>query len=345
MNIPFKRFVVAMLLYGHDYAYVLQKLKAFGYFAADEDIDNIYKDMISQMPESLSEKLSKKIKFDMDNDLDSQWAKQLGVFEFCDYIQNKKKDSERKNYFKWFDDCLWIHDHSEAVVLVNIFMFNGEPIESIADILSFRYRKKITADALRKYVEIFWDFEKLSGPDVLHFCRTMRNSSLVIRKMRSGQSIAMACNDESDNGCDVDITMHDNEYLKWKIGYHDIKIPTANDVMSMVQRDSYFKMKEAMSMLHSIESEEEQSDSDQFGSTTITRKRKRNVEEVRVKAVKQWFDIYIKASEKVTDKNVDKDFFERMDQLELEFGDFEGDKIISVDDFKDIADDISGDMR
>lgn len=341
-TIPFKKFILTLLFFGHDASFISNKLKSFGYIYHPSDISEMFVDIKSIMSPKMKEHLEQSQPLDINNEAHRSWLMYFKVFDLYHYISTKN-DPSRPPYFKWFDDCLWVHNYQEAMSLVNIFIFNDEPLESIAAILYFRYRKKMSVDALQKYKEYFWNTENLTAPEAFKYCKPFQENAMIIRRMRTGEVAVSVQDIDRDNSVDLPVLLQDSEYIKWKIGYQDVKVPTTRDFLQQVQRDSYFKFYETMQMARSAEAEEEVADSDQFGSTTTTRKRFRNVEENRAKLARQWLDIYLKAQVSMPSDNVgDDNFFERMDQLELKFHDY--DKIALISENYDILEDISGDM-
>jgi len=68
-------------------------------------------------------------------------------------------------------------------------------------------------------------------------------------------------------------------------------------------------------------------------------------EEQRAKAAKHWMELFVKADSSIpSGSNKSDEFFEKMNQLELDFGDME-EKIVSIDNAQDILKDIKSDLR
>ena len=343
-TIPFKKFIIMFLLFNKNTTYIIDKLKDFGYFIKEQDIVDILNELRTIMPPSLSEILNANGIFDSTNELHIQWLQQLGVFEFYDFTLRKDKGKDPPNYFNWCQNCLWIHGYKDIMCLINILLFNEESFEEISDIISFKYKKKIGIECLKLYKEIFWDTNNLTAKEALEYCIPFKDSALIIRKLRSGQTEIYAA-DESDNGSDVPITFHNTNYIKWKIGYKKVEVPTAKDFLNQIKTDSYFKYYEAMNMTRSVDSEDESGDNMKFGTFSRNLSIKKNVEEQRVKIVRNWFDIFLKANEAMPEGGADtKGFFEKMQQLELDFGEVEDEKIVRIEDVPHILEDIKGDM-
>jgi len=342
-NIPFLKFIITLLFFGHDSQFIHNKLKSFGYSIDIEKISNIFIDIKRMMPENIRRIVEDKQPLDINNEKHAGWIRYFKVYELYHYISEMSTSQSPPPYFKWFDDCLWIHNHRDAMCLTNIFIFNKEPLESISAVLYFRYRKQITANALQKYCDYFWDTECLTAPDAFAFCKPFQENASIVRKLRTG-NMAISTDIDRDEGIDLPVLLQDSEYIKWKIGYKDVKVPGAKEFLQSVQRDSYFKFYETMQMTQSAELDEETEDSDEFGNKVISRKRYRNVEESRAKLARQWLDMYVKASENMPGDDKKKDeFFENMNRLELGF--YEDDKIVDIKEHPEMLEDISQDIR
>jgi hypothetical protein len=168
---------------------------------------------------------------------------------------------------------------------------------------------------------------------------------LIVKKMRSGE-VEVYSRDESDDGSDLPVTFHNANYIKWKIGYNkNITVPTAKEFLTRVKTDSYFKYYETMNMSKSIQVDEENGTNAEFGDFSKTFTSKKNVEEQRVKMAKNWLDIFLKVNEVIPENGADtKGFFEKMQQLELDFEEIEEEKIVRIEDVPEILNDIKSDM-
>jgi len=344
-KIPFWRFIVTFILFNKDVPFIVDKLRSFGYNITSDSVSNIFTTLKKTLPESLSKILQEGRIFDINNDSNVQWLKHFGVFEYYDFIIRNKdiKKEDAPDYFKWCEDCLWVHQYKDVMTLMNILIFNGESNEDISKIVMFKYKKKIGSDAIDLYKNMFWDCLSITAKEALFYCIPFQNSALVVRKLRGEVEIERIDN-EAHDGSDVPFTFHDTNYIKWKIGYRDISVPTSRDFMERVKQDSYFKYYEAMNMSQSIESEEETGNNEKIGEFSSTKTIKRNVEEQRAKISKHWLDIYIKAENAMPGENGQgkDDFFDKMNQLEFDFE--EDEKISKIEDMPDVMGDIKGDI-
>ena len=347
-KVPFKRFIMTFLLFNKDISFVIKKLSEFHYHINADEVSDIFSELRESLPEKYKDHVEKKMIFDVNDPGHVEWLKHFGVFEFYDFtVRNSKtREEDAPNYFKWCNECMWIHGYKDVMALINILLFNDESYESISDIITFKYKKKIGVDALKLYNNMFWDIDGISAKEALYFCLPFRNNALIVRKARGGDEIEFSSNDEKDDGSDVPFTFHDSSYIKWKVGYRNIEVPTTRDFLEKVKQDSYFKYYESMNMTQSIEIEEEEGSNDKIGAFNSTKSRRRNVEEQRAKMSKQWLDMYLKANSSLPLDGGEKEesFFERMNQLELDFSET-NEKLASIDDMRDVLNDISGDIN
>lgn len=331
--IPYKRFIISLLFFSKDVKYILEKIKSFNYHVEDQWIIDIFNEIKAVLPPAIVEMLDNKqiVK-------DPEWLKYYGIYELFDYFINKDKSE----YCKWFDDCMWVINNKDVMILINILLFNNEPYESISNIIQFKFKKKLGIDMIGLYQKIFWDCTDMNAKDAFLYCIPFRDSSLIIRELTSGETEIEY--PTADNQCDVPVTFHDINYIKWRIGYKKINPISTKEFLEQVKTDSMYKYYEAMHMNRCAESEDENIDSTLYGHTTTFRNRYKNVEEVKAKLAKQWIDLYMKAEERVpTGVNENDEFFERMNQVSLEFSDNK-ETISLIDEHKDILEDIKGDI-
>lgn len=352
-KIPFKKLIFVYLLRNKKIAEIISKLKKFGYYISEEEVSSIFSELLFMLPESLKRKTENMIEFDISDDKDKELLKKLGIYKFFNFLTNRNNEDLRKDYFKWFDDCLWILNHEDTMSLINIFLFNEEPLDSISTIIKYRYKKIITEDALDLYKSYFWNSDGMSAKEALYFCLSFRDNTLIIKGIKSGSDhlevSALNSKDNAialteDDGSDTSFIFHDNNYIKWKIGYKDLKVPNIRDFMEQIKKDSYFKYYEVMSMSQSVEVEEEDGMNDKIGGYNNKKIKRRNIEEQKVKNAKQWMDMFIKADKSIPDNSDDdseKDFFEKMNGLTLNFDD---EKIMDIRENKDMLNDVKEDV-
>jgi len=341
-KIPFKKFIITLLFCGKDVNEIVDKLKTFHYKVYPEEVSHIFDDVRAVLPASIIDILDTRGLLRLSEEQHIQWLNHFGVFEVYDHILRSAKNvNDPPNYFKWCDDCVWIHTHEDIMSIVNIFLFNDESIETISDVLIVKFKRKVGVDALELYKKIFWDMTEISAKEAMRFCIPFMSNALIIRNFRSGSEIAII-NEASHDGCDVPFHFHDMNYIKWKIGYK-VEPPRPKDFLEKVQTDSMYKYYEAMAMTQSIEIDEETGSND-AGGFDNTKIKRRNVEEMKANAAKKWLDIYVKAKEHMPDDRSDSDdFFKKMSQLELGFDDCK-ESIANIDDLPDVMGDIAGDQ-
>ena len=340
---PFEKFILAFLIAGKDIPTIISKLKEFSYYIEEKEVVEIFEQLKMTVSENLRFKLDSKTPWSIHDKQDIQWLKQLGLMEFYDYLvrRNDKDIVEVPEYFKWFKDCLFIHAHIDIMSLVNIFLFNQEGLDSISDIISFRYHKKIGVEALTLYNKIYWDCSSIDSHAALYYCMPFRKNALIIKNIKYANisTIERLEDDESD-GSDSSFIFHDSSYLKWKIGYKKVEVPGTKDFLEQVKKDSYFKYYEAMNMAQSVEVESEEG-TNSFGPFDRKLTKRRNVEEQRARAAKHWFELFVKADEAAPEgkKEKEEDFLSKMNALEL---DYKEEKIVSIEDNPSILEDLKG---
>lgn len=340
-KIPFKKFIIALLFCGKDINGIVDKLKTFNYYVEAQEVSNIFDEIRAILPESIRDIVNSGNILRVSDESHVEWLNHFGIFEIYDHIVRSAKNINNPPiYFKWCDDCVWIHANKDVMSIVNIFFYNNEPVDTISDVIFVKYRKKIGIEALNLYQKIFWDTTEMCAKAAMKYCIPFRNNALIIRQFRSGSELELLYNSSSD-GCDLPVHFHNMDYIKWKIGYV-VQPPKPKDFLEKVQTDSMYKFYETMSMTQSVETEEEIGENE-MGGFSSTKTKRRNVEEMKANAAKKWLDIYIKAKEHMPDDRSDSDdFFKKMNQLELEFTDCT-EVIANIDDLPDVLGDIAGD--
>ena len=343
-SVPFKRLVQAYLFYGERLPRIMERLQGFDFECTEADLSYILDDCKMGLPESLAKKFNDCLPFNpYTNEIEKQWLQHLGLFEFFDFIMRRKQEvEERPPYFKWFNDCLWILGHRDITCLVNILMFNDDPLDTISDVISCKYRKKIGVEALERYKHIFWDTSAVDAKDAMYFYSPFRKNTLIVKSRPSELEAEISQYQSSDDGVDEQVAFHDSNYIKWKIGYKKLNVPTADDFLEQVKVDSMFKYYEAMNMIRSVEEHAENGFNDKIGQFNLERKIRKNVEEQRIKAAKGWLDLYARAHKAKKPENTgDEDIFKKMSELPMQF---DSEKLLSVNDVPNMLDDIRKDF-
>ena len=343
-KVPFKRFIIAFLFLNKSIPSIIDSLKSFKYYITEQEALEILNELRENLSPDMLDTINNNIPLDLNNEVHIQCLKQFGVFEFCDYVV--RKDSIKKNfptYFQWCETCFWIHKYPDVMSLINLLLFNKEDLDEIIKIIAFKEKKYICKNALTLHQNLFWDVECLTAKEALYHCVPLRDSVLIIKKLKSGLSEVGQFDTDLSDGCEVPVTFHSTNYIKWKIGYPNVVVPNAKEFMEKVKTDSYYKYYEATNMERSNEGAEDDGVNDKFGAYNSKEVKKRNVEEQRALLMKHWMELYLQANEAVPEaKTSDIDFFERMQQMDLDFQ--EGEKIVSIKDFPNILNDIKSDI-
>jgi len=223
-------------------------------------------------------------------------------------------------------------------------MFNDESHSEISAVVGFKYKKKLSSEALERFQSIFWDTSSCTAKDAIMRCSHFKDNTLVIKTLSTGeQDAAIFQNYHKSNGSSVNVVFHPVEYIKWKIGYKKLAPPKPKDFIEAVQTDSYHKYYEAMNMETFVEWSKEESFGGEFGDTEATRINYKNVEDQKARLAKHWFDMYLKAhSAMPEDGESDGSFFDKLDQYALTFDE---EKIANARDVKGLIDDVKGDFH
>ena len=338
-HMPFKLMVKTYLFLGESLHGVIERLNKFGFSAKEEDISIVFEEMKSIVSPSICGKLNDKISIDpYVNEEEKAWLEHDGLFEFFDFVKRRKQNLEAvPQYFKWFNDCLWILSDVEVTTIVNILLFNGDKHETISDLISCKYKKKIGMEALSRYVSIFWNCELSNSKDVLYFYPSFKENALIFKSSEVKKF------DSSNDGIDEEVVFNDSNYIKWKIGYKKIEPPSADDFLEQIKMDSMFKYYEAMHMTKSVEEETEMGSNDKVGAFDSVKTKRRNVEENRIKLAKEWVALYLRAHKAKSPVGItaDEDIFKKMEALEIKFDD---EKLALITDNPQLMEDIKNDM-
>ena len=232
-------------------------------------------------------------------------------------------------------------------IIPNDFVSKHLGKSNISSVIQFKYHKKISVDALSLYKSIYWDTSSISSKEAVLSCIPLRNSSYIVKRLEDGSAEvthAASTMPESDNGFVGDISIMDSKYIKWKIGYkEDIKVPTTKSFMEDVKMDSYMKYKEALYMAKSIEASTDNGEGPE-GPINVTRIKRKNVESERMRLMKGYLDMFIRADEKMPDETTEEEanFFNNLQQVNMRF--IDDDKIMDAKEVENLLDDIAGDM-
>lgn len=326
--------VTALLLAGHRNADVISTCIGFGYKTEADDVRLFFAALKDPTSENIRSILESGQPLRIDDPTHVQWMNHYGVFEIMDFMV-RKDCTDPPEYFKWIRDALWINTNSEIQSLVNILLFNGDDNETVAAVLRYKYRRKISVEAVNFHTLLFFNTDNLSADDVMYRCISLQKSSFVLEKIAGDEVDTVGSRDASTKS---EITrkpvFHDNAYIKWKIGYPDIKPPTAEDFLSRVMSDAANRYYEAGLSAQFAETKAEDGISavtgQSYNNTVIMRK---NSQKEQAKLLSTYAGLYIKAmnAKPSSSSNAAKDVMDRLAQLELKFDD-DCESIMSVDD-------------
>jgi hypothetical protein len=348
MKIPFIKYIINQIFSNKNIQNISEDLGKKHYFITTDEVNEVFKDVLETSSPAIRECLSNRQLLDIENDAHADVLRHYGIYDLYEYSNlGTVAIEDAPKTVKWFEGINWILEYEDVMALVNIFLFNEEPLLSISSVLQFKYKKKISVKALEMYQSIYWDTSLISGKEALRYCKSLRNSSYVVRRFADGELEVIhkeKKNPESSNGYEEPSYMMDTNYIKWKIGYKkDIEIPSTKDFLSSVKMDAMYKYQEALHMEKSIEVDTEEGVGFEGNTIDLTKTKRKNVEAERARLMKNYLDLFIKADDKMPDDNADEEnFFKNLEQINMTFVNKE--KIINIEERPDILDDIKGDM-
>jgi len=347
MLIPYYKYIINQVFYSNKIQNICDDLNKRHFSISYEEVSEIYNDLVNTLPEIVRESVMKREPLSLDIKAHEDILKYYGIYDLYTYtVFKNNRPPEAPYFFKWLDDLDWVMRYEDVMTLVNVLMFNGEPLEGISSVVLFKYKKKVGYDALVMYKELFWDIDVMSAKEAIKYCNMLKNSSYVIRRFVDGEvevEHAEFKSPEDYNGTSQAFYMMDTNYIKWKIGYKsDVKIPDVKDFLNEVKMDSIYKYQEALNMTRVVDVDTEEGEGFQ-GPISITKVKKRNVESERVRLMKSYLDLFIKAEEKMPDDSKEEEsFFKNIQQLNMTF--VNNEKILNVDDDPQILLDVKDDM-
>ena len=347
MIIPFYKYIISQVFNNKNIQYICDDLADKHYNITPDEVNSVYKDVLSTSSPAVLEKLKSSIPLDIEED--AEILEHYDIAEYFEYIvKGTCSVEEMPKHAKWFEAMEWIMDYEDVMALVNLFIFNDEPLLSISSVLQFKYKKKVSVGALTEYKKLYWNTDNISGKEALFYCKSLRSSSYVVRKFADGElevSHREMQFPESSNGYEEPSYMMDTNYIKWKIGYKkkEIEVPTTKDFLEGVKMDAMYKYQEALHMERAHEVDKEEGIGFEGNSIDITRTKRKNVEAERARLMKGYLDLFIKADDKMPEDTADEEsFFKNLQQINMTFENTE--KMINIDERPDILEDIKGDL-
>lgn len=346
MKSPFYKYVICMILSNKNVGDISRLASKRHFIIKEDEVNNIYQDLLSISSDKLVDKLKKKILLDPDDKSDSDIMDYYGVREM--YMNfNYPSQCKEEKFPKWLDDIDWLCKYYDVQTITNIFLFNGEPLDMISSVLQFKYRKKIGIETLKLYKSMFWDVDNISAKEAALYYPTLRNSTYIVRMLTDGYAEvehAEFNSPEEQNGLTTSFAVMESSYIKWKIGYKDVAVPSTKDFLESVKTDAMYKYQESLNMVRSQDVQTENGELVE-GNVNVNRTNKRNTERERATLMKGYLDMFIKADGALPEDTSKEEasFFKNLQQIKMEFANDE--KIVSIDDDKQMLEDIKGDMH
>jgi len=313
------------LFAGQDANFIIGRCRDFGYLCTDADVVAISKEIRSTASKNITSLFEARQPLDVGNEKHREWMQYYGVAELMTFMASKDKP-DPPEYFKWVRDAIWINSVDEAQVITNALIFNGDDDEAIAAVLRFKYRRILSFEAVKLHRKIFFSGE-FSSDVAIKYCLRMAGSTAVLRSI-SGET-QMRHDDagtvkrvDNDFGQTRELVFHDSNYIKWKIGYPEVKPPRAEDFLDKVMADASFRYYEAGQMQQFARRKFEEGTSavtgQQYSNSVANYE---NVAEAQAKLMEKYTNIYIRAMKSKPNmrSSAAQDLIDKLSQLSIDF--------------------------
>jgi len=334
--------ITALIMAGKPCTEIMSVCKDMGHQCIEIDVTTSAKVLRDVLPKNLSKMIDQSAPFRINEPVHVEWMNEFGVFEILDFMARKDME-DPPPYFKWIRDAIWICSNPPIHALVNALLFNGDQCADVADVVQFKYRKQIGTDALEIYKKLFFNVDGVSAMHVIQLCNHMTNSSIVLRQMSDPDYVRKNNKPELDTGFTEAMIFHNSNYIKWKLGYKNIKPPSSTEFLEQVMLDASNKYYEATERSY-LEGNSMVTGEAVEQTTTMYR----NAEKERSKLMKSYTDLYIKASNSrpvgAGTKSKADELIEELSQLRMTF-DSITDHIIDINSMPDIAGEIAMDIK
>lgn len=319
-RVPQRGLIRALILIGKSGEDIIATCRDFGYGCSREDVTVTARAILDIAGANVKKLIEDKQPLRADDPGHRQWLEVFGVREMVEFMADKAR-VDPPDFFKWVRDAIWINAMAEVQIVVNTLMYNGDDDQSIASVLRFKYKMTISAEALRIHREIFFDAKDLSADIVIANCMRMHGSTLVLREI-SGETGMRRGYAEVDGGQNRHFVFHNSEYLKWKLGYPELKPPRAEDFLNKVMTDAEFRYYEASQMTQFAKRKKEEGLSAVTGenyNNEVTQYD--NVATEQAKLLNHYANMYVRAlrAKPVSRSSAAEDLIAKLTRIEIEF--------------------------
>lgn len=333
---PFRRYIWTNIIIGLDFDTIRRNLGLKEFVLTEAAMNDEYQALLEALPPSMQDIVKKRGEFKLDNEhiIHIQWLKTLDVL---DYFRFKKtpphKPGAPSKTMQAFADMEKICEYKDILTGVNRFLFNREEIPKIAALVSSKLGRPIEDKVIELYKKYMWDVDHLNAKECFVYYKPFRSSAVI-----TIDGLAITLEDES-NAKITDSLLTDDNYFKWKAGVK-VDIGDINERLREVVNDCYFKLKESIHTTQVVEKTKMDGIGVMGDPVDMTTTSYKNVQRETSKVAKTYLDMLLKAngSIKMEDKGAADAFFERLNQVAIEFPD---EKIATYHDvFEDVREDI-----
>jgi hypothetical protein len=339
MFLPYKRYVMILIFLGKDMEQIQDCISAMNYYYDSNMISDILREITLFISLPIKNMIDNKISLAINDENCIGFLKHFEVFEMYHYIKtNGNNNNNNPSYFKWCQDALWIVENMKIMAPVNLFIFNGDSNENILDFLTFKYRKRISIEAIDLYKKIFWDCQEIDAEDAIKYCLAFHGNTIILKEniVTSEKEIKVP-SDYKD--------LNSSEYVKWKMGYKNVPVPTTKQFFDDVKRDCAYTYQEIMNRVdfktkstRTIKSPDGAIVSDEV---TINSK---DCIDAKYHLVNKVLKVYTEVEDRMpTEDETSEDFFKKMQNIEIKYEDVNK-KILRIEDCPQILNDIREDL-
>lgn len=327
-----KKYILSLFFLNKDRNAILDLVEGLGFKIEKHEITSVVDEYKLILPPTITELLNSGQPLDPEDKDVVPWLQYLKIEQYYDYLyENGAKELYTPLYYKWCRDATWISEEQNVRSLVNIFLFNEEPLESIVKIVAFKFRKRISQKALEIYQEIFWNTTGVTAREAVFRYIPFQNTVVIIKRLEGDYNTA-----ESDIGTYATaevvggILDQDINWVKWKIGVKGIEVPTPEKFLTRVQGDVAMLYEEVMSSDNIREVKvtknkcrttvdgEGNMGSELYDETEISTK---NTLDYKMNSMKKLTDLYVKAEVSMPKEGSTstQQFFEKLKEIELTY--------------------------
>ena len=343
--LPIKKYIISLFFLGNNIEDIIEKVESLDFKIQEGDVISIIEEYKLILPPSIISLLNSHSGLSPEHESVIPWLKYLKIEQYYDYLYfNGKREDYTPLSYKWCADAEWISKEQHVRSLVNIFLFNEEPLESITKIVAFKFRKKVSQKALEIYQEVFWNTVGVTARQAVYYYIPFQDTTAIIKRLEGDYTTDVACSKKYATAeIGRSILDQDLDWVKWKVGVKDLEAPTPERFLSRVQKDVAMMYDEVMSsdnirevkvtenkVLTTVD-DEGNKHSELYDETEVITK---NTTEFKINNMKKLTDLFVKAEASMPKEGSSstQKFFETLKKFELSYTSEFDAKIVNLED-------------